>query len=92
MGHTDWVCRSPKSPKKVGPDLHRWPFRGADDTSIICLADSLSDSRRDTPLHAQDQRLQNLESETTVEGKKDMTGFYANLMTKNLAMGQVSYR
>ena len=19
MGHTDWVCRSPKSPKKLGP-------------------------------------------------------------------------
>ena len=30
----------------------------------------------------EDQRLQNLENETTVEGKKDMTGFYANLMTK----------
>ena len=36
----------------------------------------------------EDKRLQNLENETTVEGKKDMTGFYANLMTKNLAMGQ----
>lgn len=35
----------------------------------------------------EDARLAALEDATTVEGAGDMTGFYKNLLTKNLAMG-----
>mmetsp|Transcript_40968 Transcript_40968/g.80634 ORF Transcript_40968/g.80634 Transcript_40968/m.80634 type:complete len:395 (+) Transcript_40968:112-1296(+) len=36
---------------------------------------------------AEDARLKAREDATTVEGKTSMNGFYANLLTKNLAMG-----
>jgi coiled-coil domain-containing protein 55 len=35
----------------------------------------------------EDARLAALEQATTIEGKTSMTGFYSNLLTKNLAMG-----
>jgi len=36
---------------------------------------------------AEDSRLEAAEAATTIDGKTSMTGFYANLLTKNLAMG-----